>query len=830
MNRGLLLLAAAVLCHLPPCFSEPLLPVLPAPKQYLDKGDPAPRSFTRILYEDSCAMRPYRAVCGEIEQLASPDAQDTLQIQLTRLSPDRLYEAIAAAGLTPPSSETSPHDLYFLRLEGLKARLYTVDEHGAFAALQTLKQLLRAGYPRDLLLADWSHLPLRIFMDDISRGAVPRPEQVKSRIRDLAELKYNAAMFYVENTIRSAVYPDFTPPEGCFTLDQIREFARYAESYGIELIGNFQSFGHFEKILALPAYRNLGDTESMISSRTHRARKFLRTVLSELCDCFPSEYFNVNCDETWDIGKGKSEKRVRKIGAARFYEEHLLFLHEILTQKGKKMMMWGDMLLKYPELLETLPQDITILTWNYDSRDDFSEWITPFAGRKFLVCPGVHSSNRMLPDMKAAEGNRRFITQGYRAGARGALLTSWDESTYHFHTHLCYGIAQAAETMWDTDRTTADDAFNRRYELIRFDSVTGLTALYNRMMDLDNLPMFNGMNDRIFYQRFTPQPGKPLTVDLRQLKAADTLLAKCRALRPARLPLRNAEEARAWLHILDAYDFMVGSRRAMVRISALYGQNTPQALHEAIRSCDTLTEQLQRLQQVFSELWLYENQRHSYDRGMQLYEAKIDEVNHLKDRLIQALDRIGNRQRPLSASEAGFEVKDRINGYMCFWLTTGNFTGERTGEHARQAFSHLTADPPTPGKRFPLAGTEYKWTKTDSTDGLCLDFNNFYRGTGDGTAYAYAQIIAAEECAVELQIGHVGALSCRCNDELLIDNSICNSYAPDQQKITLHLHPGVNHLLIGLKQLFPEWMFSAIVDDAPIISRKHKYTLTTNRN
>ena len=68
------------------------------------------------------------------------------------------------------------------------------------------------------------------------------------------------------------------------------------------------------------------------------------------------------------------------------------------------MMMWADMILKYPRTLELLPRDIVLLTWNYDARNDFDDWIRPLQGRRLLVCPGVHSSGRMVPEMRAAEG------------------------------------------------------------------------------------------------------------------------------------------------------------------------------------------------------------------------------------------------------------------------------------------------------------------------------------------------------------------------------------------------------------------------------------------
>ncbi len=110
----------------------------------------------------------------------------------------------------------------------------------------------------------------------------------------------------------------------------------------MQLVGSFQSFGHFEKILSLPQYKDMGETSTMISPLDPKAKKFLESVIGELCDAFGSPYFNVNCDETFDLGKGRSKAYVDSVGKDKYYADHLIFLHDILKKCNKKMMMWGD--------------------------------------------------------------------------------------------------------------------------------------------------------------------------------------------------------------------------------------------------------------------------------------------------------------------------------------------------------------------------------------------------------------------------------------------------------------------------------------------------------
>lgn len=141
----------------------------------------------------------------------------------------------------------------------------------------------------------------------------------------MSELKYNAFTFYIEHVIQPLSYPDFAPENGKLTMDDVKEICSYAREYQMEIIGSFQCFGHFEKILSLEKYAPLGDTPSMIAPLKPQAQAFLKSVIEELADAFSSDYFNINCDETWDLENGKSKEYVRRVGADKFYADHIRF-------------------------------------------------------------------------------------------------------------------------------------------------------------------------------------------------------------------------------------------------------------------------------------------------------------------------------------------------------------------------------------------------------------------------------------------------------------------------------------------------------------------------
>ena len=81
-----------------------------------------------------------------------------------------------------------------------------------------------------------------------------------------------------------------------------------------------------------------------------------------------------------------------RIGVGGVYVGHVRRVHDLLRDRhGKRMMMWGDIILQHPDRLAEVPRDTIMLTWGYDARGSFEDQIVPFArsGLAFFICPGV---------------------------------------------------------------------------------------------------------------------------------------------------------------------------------------------------------------------------------------------------------------------------------------------------------------------------------------------------------------------------------------------------------------------------------------------------------
>src|SRR5205807_1152438 len=121
----------------------------------------------------------------------------------------------------------------------------------------------------------------------------------------------------------------------------------------------------------------------------------LQGLYDELLPHFTSPLFNVGCDETFDLGAGRSKQACEERGTERVYLDFLLALYREVKARGRTMQFWGDIILHRPDLIPELPKDAIALEWGYEADHPFAKDGAIFrdAGVPFYVCPGTSSWN-----------------------------------------------------------------------------------------------------------------------------------------------------------------------------------------------------------------------------------------------------------------------------------------------------------------------------------------------------------------------------------------------------------------------------------------------------
>ncbi len=358
---------------------------------------------------------------------------------------------------------------YCLDISPEEVTIVATDAAGLYYGYRTLEQILggsgrSAGAPlQSVRIVDYPAMPHRGLMLDCSRGRVYTLEYLKSLVVLLSRMKMNVLQLYIEHTFAFPSLPEIWEGADPVTPDDIQVLDQWCQQHHVELQPNLQSFGHCNRILTTRGFRELRESDLYwtLSPAAEGTYTLLETMYDDFLPCFSSNRFNVGSDETYDLGTGQSASRAADEGKGRLYLSHLLRLHELAKERGKRVMIFGDVILKYPDLIADIPTDITFLDWMYDPKDHYG---TPSVFRKhrkpFWVCPGTGAWNTLFPRQEGAVQNiLTFTLEGLREGAEGMLLTDWgDHGSYGMPaaTHYSYGIAAAAA--WNGAGTTRESA------------------------------------------------------------------------------------------------------------------------------------------------------------------------------------------------------------------------------------------------------------------------------------------------------------------------------------------------------------------------------------
>jgi hexosaminidase len=335
---------------------------------------------------------------------------------------------------------------YALMIDRHGVRIEYREAGGLRAAQATLRQLRRE-YGRRLpclAIRDWPDFPRRGVMLDISRGRVPNLETLLQLVEHLADFKVNEFQLYTEHAFAYRNYEPVWRDWGALTGAEIRKLDARCRELGIDLVPNQNSFGHLRYWLEYPPLRKLaevsepyeGSTGDFLRFPTTLAPnhpetiKFIRELYDELLPNFSSRFFNVGCDETWDLGRGQSKKLCERIGKGRVYLNFLKKIHREVTARGRQMMFWGDIILHHPELIKELPRDVIALNWGYEATHLFEKEATTFAksGVPFYVCPGTSTWMTLIGRHDTGFANLRLAAEaGRKHGAIGYLNTDWGD-------------------------------------------------------------------------------------------------------------------------------------------------------------------------------------------------------------------------------------------------------------------------------------------------------------------------------------------------------------------------------------------------------------------
>ena len=519
--------------------TENQLKLIPAPKEVrVQPGSFHVRPTTRILVEFG-----HQAEDGIAAETLAEEIRDQSGLKLnitgTKANSSQGSKEEASNIVLARLQDRSVRD--FLESKGLKADsigdqgylLFSDKSHlivaantgqGLFYGVQTLRQLLRSEGQSlvcpAVFIRDWPSMEWRGVQDDISRGPIPTEEFMKRQIRTLAAYKVNLFALYMEHVFDFASQPLVAPKEAALTPQEISSLIDYARKLHVTILPEQQTFGHLHHMLKYEIYSDLAERPHghVLTPTKERSYDLIKALYAELVPLFPGPFLHVGGDETFELGHGQTAARAADVGLGRVYLEHMQKVSAILQPYHKQLMFWGDIAVKYPELLSILPKDMIAVPWDYDAKPSFENIIKPYrdAGLRVVVAPGTSVWNQLWPNLDVGYVNiRNFVRDGQKLGAMGMLNTTWNDDGEALYAMawptLLFGAAagwQEGESNIQQFKDAYDWAFYRNAGDTTFRDV--LENLDNGHQALAKINVATETDDLFWIDPFTPEGAKTM--------------------------------------------------------------------------------------------------------------------------------------------------------------------------------------------------------------------------------------------------------------------------------------------------------------------------------
>ncbi|MBE2203588.1 MAG: beta-N-acetylhexosaminidase [Chthoniobacterales bacterium] len=454
-----------------------------------------------------------------------------------------VQQAGSAAGtssvtLTRSADGPSESEGYQLRVGESGVRIVAQTAAGLFHGTQTLRQLLPPEiFSPSKISADWE-VPAVDIHDfpkygwrgmhfDVSRHFRPVRDVLRF-IDTIASLKFNRFHWHLtddqgwrieikkypkltevgawrkETLIGHALRPaaEFTfdgiPHGGFYTQEEIREVVRYAADRHITVVPEIDMPGHMQAAIA--AYPHLGTNDKPVEVLTYWGMSeavlnpedstidFLRDVLSEVLELFPSQWIHIGGDEVvkteW-LQSERCQQLLKERGLEHMGEMQnwmLTRIQEFLQERGRDLVGWD-------EILEAdFDRRAVVMAWRSEDRGtigaraghpvvmasrnlyfDYYQ-IEPSENEPLAIggcapLDKVYSYNPVPPELTAEEAKRIL-------GAQGQLWTEYMPTAEHLEYMAFPRACALAEMVWTPDSRKDYQEFLSRLktQLIRLEN------------------------------------------------------------------------------------------------------------------------------------------------------------------------------------------------------------------------------------------------------------------------------------------------------------------------------------------------------------------------
>ncbi|OLS12695.1 MAG: glycoside hydrolase family protein [Promethearchaeota archaeon CR_4] len=459
---------------------DPFIGLIPVPRHVtLLEGGISFTSYSKIV---SDLPEEYKFILLQIQQqfqhlmketigLESPEGSRTFKL------PKKLQDFTIEEFRRPHFEREG----YFLWVDQDGVCMQAPSMRGLFYATRTFFQLfLEAGgvfwIPRCEII-DYPSLEIRGVSDENARGQAGSINSLKRYVEILSSFKINMLQMNLEDMFLSKKHPKASDEErGCYSHDEIQELVNHAAKYFVDVCPIQNTCSHMDNLFILPSYSEIAEfhhASTCFDISNPKSLVYIKDLVEEEINAWSGSFhFHIGCDESFDVGKGRSASYVNEKGGKGFaYLEYYSKVYQIVKEcletrhsRGNfRIYMYHDILHKYEEILEHLPKENLIVDyWNYSPKKRYRKLKKIVdAGFNFVVTPSAMDWTRFYPSETKAEMNlvniAKYASQyaekkGKRKNFLGMISASWGD---HLNPNLrdtrLYNYVLCGDVAWNLD-------------------------------------------------------------------------------------------------------------------------------------------------------------------------------------------------------------------------------------------------------------------------------------------------------------------------------------------------------------------------------------------
>ena len=283
-------------------------------------------------------------------------------------------------------------------------------------------------------------------MIDCSRNGVYTLETLKKMFVLLAKMGYDSVQLYLEDVYSLDGAPYFGYLRGRYSAEDLKELDCCARLCGLQLIPCIQTLAHLSGLTRWPQYGDCTDTADILLVGEEKTYVLLDKMFSACASCFTSRRINIGMDEAHMVGLGNYLDRCGYENRFEILLKHLRRVSAIAERYGFSPMMWSDMFFRLanageykdagnsvpPKVMRCIPENITLIYWDYYSKDKDHYNRMFRAHRQFdrpvVFAGGAWSWSGFVPANRfSILANEAAIRSCLENGISDVLITCWKD-------------------------------------------------------------------------------------------------------------------------------------------------------------------------------------------------------------------------------------------------------------------------------------------------------------------------------------------------------------------------------------------------------------------